>query len=1458
MRASRSIKRAAIPRAGYDYQDLAGIEILIRHYRDPDLYEWVMLEADESAFRALDDVVAARKDGSFELVQIKFTVDSERYELDWSWLLDKSDKGTSLLAKWSASLARVSAMGPAHSAGVKTNRLPSESFSKCLSGTRVDFDLVPEGLRDSVAAECGGTDAAKAFFQTFEFFGGTPDLGEFEISLRDQLVPADTDMLGWLVLQSSVRRWATFKNQPEPNGRIYREHVQHIITKKRPQPIRQDFMVPEGYAPPNEQFDEVFRQRIANDSNPVTILWGTPGRGKSTYLSFLTRVLQEEGAAITRHHYFLASEDSATNRTSFIEISTSLMAQLYVHHPEAMAGVPEDFEKLRSVMAMAAANLAARKQRLYIVVDGLDHVWRDTGHVQQLDHLFNELLPLPLNVSLIVGTQRVADDQLPRRLLTTAKDTDWIEIPPMDEVAVHHWVLQQDKVRPLILRVDLGPERRAEMMDKVATAFFRISQGHPLHLIYVHQSLIHAGAPISDEEIEQLPPCPAGDIRDYYQGLWVRLGPRAKNALHMLAGSDFFWPGIGIRQVLGEYSEIEFLLEPRNIGLVPFHASIFAWVRERQDHAEIYAGLLPRIIDWLASSAPEYWRWGWLWLARARGGDYADLLAGANRDWVVESLAKGWPDQQIENILGAAEKRSFENGDYPRTAVIRSLKTRVSNARHFQSRDFAAYRATALAISHNYQQTLNLLDEIHALDDDEVLELARKGPEEASGETLSTCVAELARRVNAWISLRHRPEQEFTKLSDQLLSLASLMDVETVRRTLAYARGFRRPESHVSRLIGLLADAQNIEGLQLVTKTLHGAKWAAQRRMSYDGLIRIGSFLGADASTLLEADGEAVSLYVACWFLWRDRTARPAVYASPIPAGLIRERYSLTGNADVEAFYIDSFWAVLRAGLMAGDDAYEIIHPGLHGDDPGWLPIGLDKLTDIARDIARGRLAPGFSTVFAASGDVSPISWGQSAEREHAQYRAFRDALSKIAVDLHLLTITDSAQTTIPAAELAVARKSPHWLDDAWICRNVEHRMDVLAKDGAAAILDDEAMRLLATVTEFSERGESWARLADMARLYGYKRASEFLNHAAECLVGYGHRKDLYAMEVLDAVVDVSEHDPAGTQVRLEALAPIVDKITEFTDGDETHHVRSEFIKAVAKLAPARLPSLYEHHLSEDEYSYADECLLQFGKVADLDTPEGAALARTFLDDRALHVLEERAREEPAAQALLAAQNAFLGRQTSERSKMNASEEDLSEREKEAEKVDPTSFGPGEFAKMADAAAPVHYRHREGFMRRWLQHWKNQGRGKEALASIQSHMETNERTFGADEILDEAFLVSLAIEGKDAAYPWLVRAHIHRNGWQTYWTSEQETMGRLQLAARYYSDRWQDYLRGTSLPAPFYRRRGRGFVIGYKYLVRFLMLVGQTQIASRIAGSFVESLVEEVREQPIPEAAWFR
>ncbi|ADE17029.1 hypothetical protein Nhal_4021 (plasmid) [Nitrosococcus halophilus Nc 4] len=193
--AKVQIKSTAITRAGYEYQDLAGIEVLIRHYRDPELYAWVQIEADDTNYRALDDIVAARKDGAYEFVQVKFTVDSDRYGLDWNWLLSKTKNGTSMLEKWAKSLARVAAMGPIHSAGLKTNRIPSAEFAKCLNGSRVDIDLLPKEIREPVETACGGAAEATerlgrklAFFVRLRIWDREEDYGVYAESERTHFV----------------------------------------------------------------------------------------------------------------------------------------------------------------------------------------------------------------------------------------------------------------------------------------------------------------------------------------------------------------------------------------------------------------------------------------------------------------------------------------------------------------------------------------------------------------------------------------------------------------------------------------------------------------------------------------------------------------------------------------------------------------------------------------------------------------------------------------------------------------------------------------------------------------------------------------------------------------------------------------------------------------------------------------------------------------------------------------------------------------------------------------------------------------------------------------------------------------------------------------------------------------------------------------------------------------------
>ena len=83
----------------------------------------------------------------------------------------------------------------------------------------------------------------------------------------------------------------------------------------------------------------------------------------------------------------------------------------------------------------------------------------------------------------------------------------------------------------------------------------------------------------------------------------------------------------------------------------------------------------------------------------------------------------------------SAEIETFKDGDLPRTVSIRgTLQTRVSNAREFQSYDFAIYRASCPREFRQPPTGSEPSDDIYDLTDSEVAQLARLGPKEISSQ----------------------------------------------------------------------------------------------------------------------------------------------------------------------------------------------------------------------------------------------------------------------------------------------------------------------------------------------------------------------------------------------------------------------------------------------------------------------------------------------------------------------------------------------------------------------------------------------------------------------------------------------------------------------------------------------------------------------------------------------------
>ncbi len=518
---------------------------------------------------------------------------------------------------------------------------------------------------------------------------------------------------------------------------------------------------------------------------------------------------------------------------------------------------------------------------------------------------------------------------------------------------------------------------------------------------------------------------------------------------------------------------------------------------------------------------------------------------------------------------------------------------------------------------------------------------------------------------------------------------------------------------------------------------------------------------------LIKLTDTEVTPFTAAWLLKAGVVKSVGFQSAPPPTDLLRDRYSVGSNPELSRFLREFFWAALCISYQA-DGEFSLLYPSRDSEKLGWLEGALLCLEDTARAIAAGDLAANYSTIYVAADALDSLEHVGPNDRNGAQFRAFKFCLPELALDLHLLGLSDPHTPEISEAEFDLARETLHWVDEFWISQNIENQLPLLDKAAASSFIEQASTALSDKVSEFNERSNQWTQLASLASLYRVGDPSALMRRAAECLVGYGWRKDLGATDVLDAIQLVHSVDPSRTNGWIAQLTPIIDEITNFTDGDETDHVRSELIDTVSVVMPEYLPSFYTRHISQDEWRYADLTLEAALSTIDLSSKEAAALSGTLLDDQMLSALEKRGATDANAQSLRQKQLEFLGRSDPPASKPEPAEEPSAEEDTALQK-DPTKIAPDKFGDVLDLVSGTFpYQQRGEFLGRWLTHWQSQGKASIALKSIKEVFDKHDRYLNAEEILDRAFQVSLAEEGKDAAYPWLAKAHVYRHGWQSY------------------------------------------------------------------------------------------
>ncbi len=1507
--AKSDLTRTGARRLGDEYQDLIAADILVTWLEHPTRYEWVKVEADDAGF--LDDVVARRSDGMLEVRQVKFSTHPDAEDDPWTWdkLLETSTgksgrETTSLLQKWSQSIEKLLGEGMEFDASLVSNRRPAPEIEEVLSADGfVDFDQIQSlSTRDAISGQLGGVDAACSFFSRFRFSLDQPNVHNLEETLRRRFYRLGGTDAGWLNLKDELRSWVYYRSLPPPEGTIHLQDIRTAALWYSLQPLTQKFEVPVDYVLPSEQFHEALLEKLAGLRSGCLVLTAPPGYGKSTYSSRLYQLLREVGTPVIRHHYFLSLTDrSGWSRLDHERAAGSLMYYLSLEHSEALGPLASENPHpnkgdLTKWLEACGSYYAARNQSLVVIVDGLDHVWRERKSIEELNKLLGLLLPAPDGVVFFLATQPVDDEQLSPALFRASSRDEWIWLPLLDHGAVTQWLHHHEKEL-----ADPGEETLPEhIFTDLADAFYQKSKGHPLYLRYALKALQEQKIPVTRTNVEALPGCPHEDISEYYLELWRALPEEGRAILHLLAACPFAWPRRGIldcldssglnrSQVNSALRQIEHMLVRDELGLRPFHGSLLVFVRARPEHEDYAATQIQLALQWLSGKAPDYWRWAYAWLLTAELGDNLPILKGPSRQWTVEAIAKRRPKQEIDDILSSSIRTALRCGDLPRAIEVGLLREYCLhyNTEEFKSLTIEMLLYPQLFVGDDPHLRARLRAYRSELMDGELALLAEAEAARGNTREVELCFEELQSRLKDGRTRNSRGISSHWRTQiDPIMRVAAQADYPDPEHIIRWAirnrdRGYTR--EMLSMFGSYMRAAHNIAGTRRA-QTIISAPSAHEdegengqgdilainlSRDEKSGLLKSAVLLALeeaiDLDDLLLKEHNANDPFFAIYAALRKKLEySPQSFEFP-DAGLLSlkpvDHYERSG--DVSGFFHQAFFCFL-ANHLWGNGARNT--EWLRAINRGtWADGFLDKLQHVAASLSemlRAGTSPSFGWFYNGCAAFPKPDWARDHDEDALKYStAASRAAVRIGLDIFCLFKAVDANTVVTQADLECAFTSGYCYVDAWLEAYVANRRPCLQAGAVSWLLEEQERLLATTIDHFTNRAERYATLASVAALHNMTDEARHLSEqTAENLVSHGNHKDMLFNDVFEAIEachnayssEPSSNWDAYTRSWLLQVAPAIAEITEYTDGDETGHLPRYLANLLAKIAPDLLPPYYEWLTSRDEYYNALHAFHTFLETSNLSDPVNQAIATTAVDDKSLSILAERAQAGDAgAKTALSSLLALLGpnalnRRPPEDSDGSASRHDYTERV-----VPPGDYPPDELERFLDVLREEHVIYFDRYVEAWIEHWSRAGHKEEVFKALEAAVAR-----GLDiRSYDALFELVLTLYGKDRAYEWLVRAHCEDAGWERYFTDKDRAVRRWHIVKEHYPERWHDFLRDTLSQGTRYR----SLTMGHSSLVRiveYCIFMRQPELVKQLMGTMLAGSLDSVSPLALPIPEW--
>lgn len=1459
-------------REGFEYQDLYGVAVLIEWLEHPQRFAWVKFEADE--FGSLDDVATCTSKSDLVLMQIKHSVSPELPEAEMSLkeLLhvppSENSKRLSLFQKWFLSWRDAIDGGKYKSIRpvLITNRPAARSLlnltsSDATMGTlRIDVDsvvsLAPEYWEQLLAQAQNAEVDLRHFLSILELRFDSPDILVQRTALQTRCRSLGVYDAGYASLESAAREWAAKRDLPRPGGFIHLDDVRAAVQWTVPKGLDQQFEIPSDFVSVGGPLVRELLDAFTDIYGGVKVIFGSPGAGKSTFLSDLYRKVRGAGIVCIRHHYFLEPKDpDRVSRLTYDRASEAVLHDLLQMLPGALPNKNPTPGELGQILHTSAKSLASQGKTIVLIVDGLDEVIREAD-IYQLREFLRQILPAGQGLWLLLGTRPLNEQGVASLIKRETLPEDWIEVPRFG----------YEECRRLLQSNSEDIEIHDNQIDEFTSRFFERTQGHPLHARYTVEALkqMCKGGFAIPSDNDRVPAYGTG-LSDFYGRLWDTLPYEAKEVANLLALAAFALTAqhiveiIAIRSgntssLLRAIDALKPYIKARTQYVELFHSSFQEFVRNTNEYVSTKTVLLSQVGEWLADKAPEPLRWGHLNRIRYFQGDAAPLLRTVNRQWAISAFADARPIEEIIDQVDWAAHISMEQKCFGAAFVFDQLSEYIQQSRQFNIDlwdriDTLARRlthGTSFDLIHAYQEltlrSANFLKEVG-------FDLSKSGQSEILKSVLRELNERMARKSEHPGEI---PGNEWWSNAGVLVTLAALTRFP-VSDVVKWAVNFResgRSADLLERYAETLMDTKQITSLrQLATSPIlqpfekDALESAAYRVATIKGEIRIDDIITNRQATIWSKLHSALTA--------PENVAMPSelptVKDLPVTAReyVSEERRSIADR--FERVYLES----LLLAIQGRSEELEVWRRELVRTI--WSHEASLVLTDLAvanaADIKdRNRNAV---NLFALT-ELSTVLFPEDRD-QWTIWQAFHLTLKRVLaifINLRFVSTQRKLDRDLISKLQAVKQLSRQDIKD--ILLSVEP--SVLSIEETREFVNTEIAHWDSIVENFPERAEYYMDLAQLLFSIGdFQGSKNLLQIAISNAIGYGYHKDLSIFESVEAIREIYSRGSPLAKPLLSRLVPIAKWAGDFTDGDETKNLLIDAAEVCQIACPEVLHGMYISLSKEEKLYFAEDVFPLLIESLDFKDPIQRALALTSVDSDSREMIKERGRKGDSEAVLVSeALEQFADLPTRADVKSNSSSEPFRRTE---EPVDFEAISPTQLSERIESMGAMY--EKWSFISNWFRHNIKQDDKRAVYLAVTSHIES-EGVRGAD----GGFLLEMVpyadeFEGAAAGFDLLCSAAIQLYAWSRFFTDRKAIERIWDTLQDRYPERWLDFVyktRSVSIYGiPLQKLRALTASVGTRFLVRF----GGLAQGEDLAEASVRNIENLMGNLELPAVDWF-